>query len=96
MQVSGWFDRLRPDDLEAGVRACVEEHRGIVVEAWGLRDAGPEDRDLADRMELGERAILDARRENTGDPMEREDWLVVKAMEASPGRPFLALLSTVG
>lgn len=96
MQVSGWFDGLRPEDLEAGVRACVREGRGVVVEPWGLRDAGPEDRDLADRMELGERAIHDARRENALDVLEREDWVVVKAMEASPGRPFLDLLSATG
>lgn len=92
MQVSGWFDGLRPEDLEAGVRACVEERRGVVVEAWGLRDAGPEDRDLVDRVELGERAIHDARRENSKDLLEREDWIVVKAMDASPGRSFLQLL----
>ena len=96
MQVSGWFDGLRPEDLEAGALACLEERRGIVVEAWGLRDAGPEDRDLADRVEIGERAIHDARAENAADPLEREDWIVVKAMEASPGRPFLDLLEPAG
>lgn len=96
MQVSGWFDGLRPEDLEAGVRACVEERRGIVVEAWGLRDAGPEDRDLADRMEIGERAVLDAREENSGDPLDREDWVLVKGMDASPGRPFMELLEAAG
>ncbi len=92
MQVNGWFDGLRPQDLEAGVRACIEERRGILVEAWGLRDAGPEDRDLVDRLELGERAIHDARRENAEDTRDREDWIVVKAMAAAPGTPFLELL----
>lgn len=96
MQVNGWFDGLRPQDLEAGVRACIEERRGILVEAWGLRDAGPEDRDLVDRLELGERAIHDARRENAEDTRDREDWIVVKAMTAAPGRPFLELLEAAG
>jgi hypothetical protein len=96
VQVSGWFDGLRTEDLEAGVRACIEDGRGFVVEAWGLRDAGPEDRDLSDRLELGERVVLDARRENGDDALEREDWIVVKAMEASPGRPFLELLEAAG
>jgi hypothetical protein len=96
VQVSGWFDGLRSEDLQAGARACLEERRGILVEAWGLRDAGPEDRDLTDRVELGERAVHDARRENSDDVMEREDWIVVKAMQASPGRPFLELLDATG
>jgi hypothetical protein len=96
VQVSGWFDGLRPEDLQAGARACLEERRGILVEAWGLRDAGPEDRDLTDRVELGERAVHDARRENSADVMEREDWIVVKALQASPGRPFLELLEATG
>ncbi|MGH2678320.1 MAG: hypothetical protein ACRDHB_08175 [Actinomycetota bacterium] len=96
MQVSGWFDGLRPEDLEVGARTCLDEGRGILVEAWGLRDAGPEDRDLIDRLELGERAILDARHENDGDSMEREDWIVVKAMDASPGRPFMEVLAAAG
>jgi hypothetical protein len=96
VQVSGWFEGLRLEDLEAGALACLVERRGIVVESWGLRDAGPEDRDLADRVELGERAIHDARVENGGDPLEREDWIVVKAMDASPGRPFLDLLEAAG
>jgi hypothetical protein len=96
VQVSGWFDGLRPEDLQAGARACLEESRGIVVESWGLRDAGPEDRDLTNRVEIGERAVHDARRENGEDVMEREDWIVVKAMQASPGRPFLELLEATG
>ncbi len=96
MQVNGWFDGLRPQDLEAGVRACIEERRGILVEAWGLRDAGPEDRDLVDRLEVGERAIHDARRENAEDTRDGEDWVVVKAMTAAPGRPFLELLEAAG
>jgi hypothetical protein len=96
VQVSGWFDGVRPQDLEAGARACIEEHRGILVEAWGLRDAGPEDRDLTDRLELGDRAIHDARRENAEDLLEREDWIVVKAMDASPGSSFLELLEATG
>ena len=96
MQVNGWFDGLRPQDLEAGVRVCIEERRGILVEAWGLRDAGPEDRDLVDRLEVGERAIHDARRENAEDTRDREDWVVVKAMTAAPGRPFLELLEAAG
>jgi hypothetical protein len=91
VQVNGWFDGLRPEELEAGVRACIEEGRGFVVEAWGLRDAGP-DRDLSERLELGDRAVHDARRENGEDALEREDWIVVKAMAAAPGRPFLDLL----
>jgi hypothetical protein len=96
VQVSGWFDGLRAEDLEAGVRACIEEGRGFVVEAWGLRDVGSGDRDLSDRLELGERAVLDARRENGDDALEREDWIVVKAVEASPGKPFLDLLEAAG
>jgi hypothetical protein len=96
VQVSGWFDGLRAEDLEAGARACLQERRGILVEAWGLRDAGPEDRDLTDRLELGERAVHDARAENGEDVLEREDWIVVKAMQASPGQPFLELLKATG
>lgn len=92
VQVSGWFDGLRAEDLEAGATACIEECRGILVESWGLRDAGPQDRDLGDRLELGDRAIHDARAENEDGLLEREDWIVVKAMQASPGRPFLELL----
>lgn len=96
MQVSGWFDGLSPEDLEAGALVCLQGRRGIVVEAWGLRDAGPEDRDLIHRVELGERAVHDARAENEDDSLAREDWVVVKAMEASPGRPFLDLLDAAG
>jgi hypothetical protein len=96
VQVSGWFEGLRAEDLEAGARACFEERRGVLVESWGLRDAGPEDRDLCDRLEIGERAVHDARRENADDPHDREDWIVVKAMTAAPGRPFLELLKAAG
>lgn len=92
MQVSGWFEGLRLQELEAGARACLEGRRGMVVEAWGLRDAGPEDRDLADRLELGERAVHDARRENAPDPRDREDSVVVKATAAAPVRSFMELL----
>jgi len=87
---------LVPDRSSSGVRACIEERRGILVEAWGLRDAGPEDRDLVDWLELGERAIHDARRENAEDTRDCEDWIVVKAMTTAPGRPFLELLEAAG
>lgn len=92
MQVSGWFEGLRPEELEAGARACLEGRRAIMLEAWGLRDVGPGDRDLADRLEIGERAVHDARRENGADLRDREDWVVVKAMAAAPSGSFMELL----
>jgi hypothetical protein len=96
VQVSGWFEGLRSEELESGAGACIRARRGIVVEAWGLHDARPGDRNLGDRLEIGDRAVLDARRENAVDPLDREDWVVVKAMDASPGRPFLQLLQAAG
>lgn len=34
----------------------------------------------------------EARAKDGDDPLERQDRIVVKALEASPGRPFLGLL----
>jgi len=96
VQVNGWFDGLRPEDLEAGARACIRGGRGFLLEMWGLHDARPGDRDLGARLELGDRAVQDARRENAVDPRDREDWIVVKAITAAPGRPFLELLEAAG
>ncbi|HXF71458.1 MAG TPA: hypothetical protein VNO79_02460 [Actinomycetota bacterium] len=90
--IGGWFEGLRAQDLVAGARWCLGRRRGILVEGWGLRDVDPADRELPRRVELGERVVRDLRRENGGDPHDREDWVVHKALSAGPGRPFLELL----
>ncbi|HWO71826.1 MAG TPA: hypothetical protein VNP94_13920 [Actinomycetota bacterium] len=93
MQIGGWFEGLRAQDLVAGAGWCLGRRRGMLMEGWGLRDVDPADRELPSRVELGERVVHDLRRENVGPPHDREDWVVHKAFRAGPGRSFLEILT---
>jgi hypothetical protein len=93
VQIGGWFEGLRAQDLVAGAGWCLERHRGVIVEAWGLRDVDPADPELPSRVELGDRVVRELRRENDGDLHDREDWVVQKAFRAGPGRSFLDALT---
>lgn len=84
MPVGGWFDGLTSRQAEAGAAAYLRDGQGLIVEWWGLVEVPPGDHDMAFRIEIGGRALDDARRENAPNPREREDWVVTKAVGASP------------
>ncbi len=95
MPLTGWFDGLTGltvPEAEARAADCLRLGIGFVVEWWGLADARPGDHDLANSVELGDRVMRDADRENASHSQDRRDWLVAKALAARP-TPFVDLLS---
>jgi hypothetical protein len=93
--MTDWFDGLTgltAREAEARAADRLRRGRGFVVEWWGIVDAEPGDYDLATSMELGDRVMGDAARENAPDPEDRRDWLVTKALAASPAL-FVDLLA---
>lgn len=87
-----WFVGLSEREALSEAVDRLERSSGFVIEHWGVVDAGPGDHDLALRLEVGDRALANAERENEGTALERADHVIEQAIRARP----LSLLDLLG
>lgn len=82
--VAGWFEGMTVEQLTAAATEILRVGEGFALQWWGLAELPLHDRRLARAFEVGDRALSDAERENSGSPMDREEWVVGKAVAAYP------------
>lgn len=82
--VAGWYEGVTTDELAAAARARLRAGGGFILYWWGLVGVSSADWRTVRAAEIGDRAVRDAERENAAHPGDRRDWVVSKAVAASP------------